>query len=413
LPIASYSVGVAVKKGKPVPSGVAALFLMAAWNPGEISNPHRFFAPHCVTCHQGAFALVQDSRCLICHGAIGNHMAAAPGRDLGPVHGRLEGTRCATCHQEHRGLNSLVIREGALCIDCHRSLAATAPGAGLRNVSDFPVGHPQFRISLVRDAATRSLARAALGIDPKPVDHPNLVFSHSAHLVPAGFPALGYKPMSCADCHVAEPGGEGFLPITYKGQCRSCHALKFDVDLPWKEVPHGDDEGVRSAVADFYAGIALKGNIPELNGPAVRRRLPGAGAAAPNAPASEPRAWAEQKTKDALRIIFDPKRGCYYCHLADPARGKFRIARVLLLPRFLVPARFDHAQHRSVGCSRCHEARRSTASGDVLVPGIEKCVTCHGAEAAATNVQTTCLSCHVFHRRELGPMHPIAARGKQ
>ena len=228
LPIASYSVGIAVKKGKPVPSGVAALFLMAAWNPGEISNPHRFFAPHCATCHQGAFALVQDSRCLICHGSIGNHMASTPGRNLGPVHRRLDATRCATCHQEHRGLNSLVIREGALCFDCHGSLAAVAPNAGIHDVSGFPGGHPQFRVTLVRDAATLSFARAELGIDPKPVDHPNLVFSHAAHLVPEGFPALGYKPMSCADCHAAEPGGEGFLPITYQRQCRRCHALKFE-----------------------------------------------------------------------------------------------------------------------------------------------------------------------------------------
>jgi hypothetical protein len=79
--------------------------------------------------------------------------------------------------------------------------------------------------------------------------------------------------------------------------------------------------------------------------------------------------------------------------------------------RFLVPAHFNHAKHSSVGCSRCHDARHATSSGDVLVPGIDRCVACHGAEAAASQVQTTCLSCHRFHRRELGPMRKIVATG--
>jgi hypothetical protein len=85
---------------------------------------------------------------------------------------------------------------------------------------------------------------------------------------------------------------------------------------------------------------------------------------------------------------------------------------VLMRARFLVPAHFDHAKHASVGCSHCHDARHASSSGDVLIPGIEKCITCHGAETAESSVQTTCLSCHVFHRPELGPMRKIVAEEK-
>ena len=310
-----------------------------------------------------------------------------------------------------------MIREGALCVDCHRTLAGMAPGSGARDVRGFPDGHPQFRVTLVRDAATRSFERVDLGPGARPTDHPGLVFSHAAHLVPAGFPALGYKPLSCGDCHRPEPGGEGFFTITYKGQCQRCHALTFDAQLPWRTVPHGDDALVRTAVEGFYATIALTSGIPggvpaNRQRPEIERRVPATPAAPADAQTADPRRWVEQKTNAALEIIFDPKRGCFYCHLADPARGPFRTAPVLMRARFLLPARFNHAKHAAVGCAGCHDARQSASSGDVLIPGIQKCVACHGGENAAFRAQTTCVSCHVFHRRELGPMRQIPSGGE-
>jgi hypothetical protein len=311
-------------------------------------------------------------------------------------------------------LQSLVIREGAFCIDCHRSLAETMPNARLRDVRGFPGGHPQFRATLVRDAAARSFERASLGSDPKPVDHPNLVFSHAAHLVPEGFPALGYKPMVCADCHVPEPGGEGFLAITYNGKCQHCHALKFDAELPWKEVPHGDDARVEAEVEGFYASIALKEGGPagDVPAPQIERRLPDS-ASTPPSDAPGRRAWVRQKSVQALGLIFDEKRGCFYCHVPDRARGQFKVSPVLMLTRFLRPARFDHAQHTPLECSDCHDALHSPSSSDVLVPGIERCITCHGAETASFKAQSTCTSCHVFHRQEFGPMRQIVAVEKK
>jgi predicted CXXCH cytochrome family protein len=409
-PIAVYSLRPASKPGAAAPAAGGSTLLGIAWNPGELSNPHRYFAQQCATCHESSFTRVKDSACLTCHASTGNHINAAVG-DLAPANRDLQRTRCAECHEEHRGLRSLVIREGALCVQCHRSLAQAAPKAELRDVRGFPQGHPQFRVSVVTDAAKRSTTRVILDGDPKPIDHPNLTFSHAAHIVPAGFPALGYKPMACADCHLSEPGGEGFLPITYKGQCQHCHALKFDAELPWQEVPHGDDARVEAEIEGFYASIAVERGVPAPSPPEIERRVPGN--AAP--PASEPpsrRAWVRQQTAQALRIVFDEKRGCFYCHNSDPARGEFRVAPVMLLTRFLAPARFNHAKHAPIDCGECHDARHSQASSDVLIPGLERCVTCHGAETASFSVQSTCTLCHIFHRKELGPMRQIAQTEK-
>jgi predicted CXXCH cytochrome family protein len=413
VPIALYSTREGVKPNTYVPADGGSSLLGIAWNPGEISNPHRYFAQNCAACHENAFAAVKDSACLSCHSKIGNHIGSAIEGDALPVRRLLDKTRCAECHEEHRGLRGLVIREGALCIGCHRSLAESLPNAGLRDVHGFPEGHPQFRVTLVADAATGRLQKADLGADPKPADHPNLVFSHAAHLVPEGFPILGYKPMVCADCHVSEPSGQGFLAITYKGQCHDCHTQKFDAALPRKEVPHGDDERVITEVESFYASIALKEGGPGGGTPApeIERRLPGTLSPPPSDPAGR-RAWVRQQTTRALGIIFDEKRGCFYCHVPDSARGPFRVAPVMMLTRFQAPARFDHAKHAPIECDHCHDARHSQASGDVLVPGIAMCVTCHGAETASFKAQSTCTSCHIFHRQELGPMHQVMAGEK-
>jgi predicted CXXCH cytochrome family protein len=411
VPVVLYTRGSGVTETASTPAAGGSTFLGIAWNPGELSNPHRYFAQHCATCHESSFTRVNDSACLTCHTAIGSHIEAAAVGDFATAHRDLQGTRCAECHEEHRGLRSLVIREGALCVQCHRSLAEAAPKAEIRDVRGFPDGHPQFRVTLVADAAKGITRRVMLDSDPKPVDRPNLTFSHAAHLLPEGFPALGYKPTACADCHISEPGGEGFLPITYKGQCQHCHALKFDAELSWQEVPHGDDARVEAEIEGYYASIAVERGVPSPSAPEIERRLPGSTAPAESEPPGR-RAWVRQQTARALGIVFDEKRGCYYCHTPDPARGQFRVAPVMLLTRFLAPARFDHAKHAPIDCGDCHDARHSEASSDVLIPGLERCTACHGAETASFNVQSTCTLCHVFHRKELGPMRQIAERAK-
>ncbi|HEX3954196.1 MAG TPA: cytochrome c3 family protein, partial [Stellaceae bacterium] len=301
----------------------------------------------------------------------------------------------------------------------------------------FPSGHPQFRPTVVANSTGPVLARIAVDATPPPVDHPGIKFSHAAHLVADGFPALGYQPMACADCHVAEPSGQGFQPITYKQQCAGCHALDFDrQDLPWPSarVPHGDDVGVAAAVWNFYAGKALQGGITEAPAPAVVRRAPGVPAQmASDTAGGDARQWVADKTEAALRtIVFDQKRGCAYCHYGAGPGGEFDVsslvpmgagppgpapgrivAPVALRTRFLPHARFDHAKHAAMDCEQCHTARTAEALGQMLIPGIANCAKCHGADDAALHAQSTCITCHNFHSGALGQMRSTAASAAQ
>ena len=403
LPIAVYPFGNVITSSKQVPSTSFVTYINLSWNAGDISNPHRFFAQDCGTCHRAAFSSVPDAACLSCHANIGNHLEV--GAELGRTRHDLEGTRCAECHEEHRGVHALVIRAEALCVDCHANLTDTAPKAGIENVSSFPAGHPQFRATVVADAAVPRFARVPLDAKAPPQDRSNLVFSHAAHLIETGFlTPQGHKVMVCADCHVPEPSGQGFQPITFEGQCHSCHDLKFDADLPWREVPHGDAAGVVAAVQDFYARMALEGGVQDPDAPAFVRRPVGT----PETPTETERrdalSWAQARAKDAMGIIFDPKRGCSYCHVTGQSGGNFTVAPVVLRTRFLPEARFDHAKHQALDCGDCHDSRHSEKSADVLVPGIEECVSCHGSERATLKAQSTCTSCHIFHRPEFGKM---------
>jgi predicted CXXCH cytochrome family protein len=411
VPMVVYPFGHVVSSSKEVPPVRMVNFVNMSWNAGAISNPHRFFAQDCATCHRSAFTSVADSACLSCHTNIGSHFEAAA--DLGSARTDLAATRCAECHEEHRGARNLVIRAEALCVDCHGALDKSAPNAGIRNVGGYPGGHPQFRATVVADAAKPLLARVELGTNPPPEDHSNLKFSHAAHLVEKGFlTPNGQKIMGCADCHVLEPSGQGFRPISFEGQCHSCHDLKFDADLPWREVPHGDAAAVKNAVMDFYARMALEGGVQDPDAPALVRRAVGTPVPAPEPTPTERRdalAWAAQRTNDAMGIIFDDKRGCAYCHTVGRADGNFTVAAVMMRDRFLPEAKFDHGKHRALDCGDCHDAKHSEKSSDVLVPGIENCVACHGPERASLKTQSTCTSCHVFHRQEFGPMKTASA----
>src|SRR6516165_10257676 len=81
-PIVVYSLGSGKAPKTSIPAEDGSTFLGIAWNPGELSNPHRYFAQHCATCHENSFTSVKDSACLTCHAGIGNHIEAEELGDL-------------------------------------------------------------------------------------------------------------------------------------------------------------------------------------------------------------------------------------------------------------------------------------------------------------------------------------------
>ena len=183
-------------------------------------------------------------------------------------------------------------------------------------------------------------------------------------------------------------------------------------DRPWVQLTFVDVFGAPCSMLlpSNRWDEAVDRGVPSPPTPEIERRVPGT--AALQTEPSGRREWVRQQTGRALEVVFDEKRGCFYCHVPDPARGQFRVAPVMLLTRFLAPARFDHAKHRPVDCGYCHGTVDSHTSSDVLIPGIERCVACHGGETTSLNVQSTCITCHVFHREEFGPIRQVSAVAK-
>ena len=413
VPIVVFSSGMLHSWHKDTPNATLPSLVGLSWNPGSFSNAHRFFAADCATCHQGAFAGIADSTCLSCHANVGAH--SPHGIALASVGDKLASLRCADCHTEHRGLEGSVISKASFCLDCHKDLKEAAPATGMEDVGGFPSGHPQFRATLVADAAQNKTVRVQLGGTPPAIDRPGLKFEHKVHMDTANYPLLvqaGRAVKGCADCHVAEPSGQGFQPITYKNQCQSCHQLTFDsVALPWQDakVPHGDDTGAIASVWNYYAGRALQDGASTSS--------------------ADTQTQVSTKAAAALRVVFDEKRGCALCHysaggngawdtdkiLADALPPKGNPARVVApvkLPvRFLPNAVFDHASHRGQACENCHTVAAAVSNGTerLMVPNLDNCTQCHGSENASFQAQSTCITCHVFHHSEFGLMRPSAA----
>ena len=384
-----------------------------SWNAGELSDPHKSFADNCQACHDKPFVMVRDEACLTCHSGIQHHA------DPKVVQvAALDQTRCGSCHQEHNGPHGAIVRAESQCTDCHSNIKSVAPNTELSNVGPFGAGHPQFKVSVVADAAAKKIVRVSLDSDLRPVDKPNLKFPHKDHLLPTGWPKTMEK-LTCASCHVPDSGGIGMMPISFEKHCASCHGetLKFDAAHPDVKVPHGDPAAAARTVADHYARVALEGTgANEPDAPEVVRRRPGR-------PLTEPErlealAWAKAKAAEMTRFVFDDKRGCGTCHTVENDGTAWRTQPVLLQASFMPKADFTHAKHTTTPCGDCHAAETSVSSSDLLLPKIESCQNCHGSENASAKVPSTCISCHDFHRHDLGPMRPrtalpITAQNKQ
>ena len=214
-PIFAFTSGLLTPWNRGSPGLAAPTLIGLSWNAGEFSDSHRFFAANCATCHEAKFSRVADAACLNCHQKIGNHIEA--GAKVGAVGERIASSRCIDCHSEHRGQPGIIFRAASLCLDCHRDLDKTAPDAGVAAVGGYPDGHPQFRATLVADAAKKQHARVALGSSPAPADHPGIKFSHAAHLLPRRLPEArlqgnAVQRLSCRRAGRARPGSRS--PIT-------------------------------------------------------------------------------------------------------------------------------------------------------------------------------------------------------
>lgn len=365
------------------------------WLAGPVHSGHAAISADCQACHVKAFERVPDAACIECH-EVARHVA-------GERHAVLGERRCASCHLEHHEPPQLVRRHQDLCADCHGDLPDDVM---LEAATDFLLDHPAFKVSLLQprrtpDGAEEWALQHLLLSDAQSADRSNLKFSHAAHLDVAGIVTPdGRRVIECAECHQPEPGGARMRPISMDQHCAACHSLSYDPDDPRRTVQHGDPEGVLQTLIEYYSARLL-GDDPDASEQRIRR--PGRALTR----ADRDRAAAEARVQ-ALRVAEDlfERRACVNCHEVTRTRDAnlpWSVLPVKLTTRFFPHSNFTHAAHgtTATACESCHEAARSEASSDVLIPTIETCRDCHGSAVArrnkASQTPSTCIMCHSFH----------------
>lgn len=385
-----------------------------SWSSGPLANVHHTpeIGRDCNSCHLQLFERAPDRGCLDCHGDVSGHVD----RESVSVP-ELDATRCAACHAEHNEPPALVRDESGLCVDCHRTpevKATLTGGGGLPHpVMGFSgSSHPEFRLALLRqtrqdgDWERERVPYSEQG----PEEASNLKFPHDVHLNPEKVTSLRTgRPLDCASCHQLRDDGEHFVPITMENACQDCHSLSFDDDFPRKQLPHGDVQAAIVALEEHYI---RKVADPDLRGDGGQRgrRRPGRLESGQRCEGSALECGRQFARQEAVSQF--GRSGCVTCHevAEDPARPmqeRWQVREVRLTDDWYPFGRFDHVKHLTgsrsqrqgeAACLGCHAAQVSDASTDILIPGRENCLQCHGEERGhATTVKLSCRGCHDFH----------------
>jgi len=401
------------------------------WSAGPLSPAHEHAAGRsCGTCHQKFFADVKDEACLGCHRDTNDHVLKAH-RDLAGID---KPQRCGSCHHEHLGEQfQQVMQDDRLCVSCHASGAQRFAKLLTQNVSGFGPGglHPQFNVTFRRISPGDP--------DGKPFRQPlvtaleqsNLKFSHAQHLNPDKVTSRGGGPMSCSECHVLDADSDRFKPMTQEKTCAmGCHDLNFDVGATDRHLPHGNVLDAMLVIEDYFTRKYVDPKPQTVR--AMTRRLPDLD----RVPSSDealtpcngpPLMCARTRAKAEIENQFI-RRGCVGCHVvgdtkAEDIHERFTIERVRITERYFPVAKFSHLAHRvqegvtgDQACEKCHAARQSTRSQDLLLPDVERCLRCHLDSQRAAKmplevsmgpnplthpgrkiITTQCTSCHVYH----------------
>ncbi len=374
--------------------GEAGASLDRVWQAGPPSDSHSGFIHKCDSCHQTPFAAVRNDACLACHKQQAHHSDHPEILAQGEM---IDG-RCGSCHLEHTGRNALIARRTELCTDCHADPADRFPTAELAAVSSFDDDHPNFTLSLPA-WENGEKRHAEVAQEPGPVQEvSNLKFPHAAHMNREGVSSPdGKRVLECADCH--RPMGTTFAPIRMEEHCQSCHQLDFDPDVARRRLPHRLPEEVAAIILDHYARVALTGGVAEPEAPEAVRLLRRPGQALRADEREVAMSWAQARAAQTMEDVFS-RRVCVVCHevkRTEDAAKPWDVGKVALTASFLTGARFDHTAHRTEDCSRCHDAEKSKASTDVLVPPLANCRECHGDPGTRGRMATACVDCHGFH----------------
>ena len=416
------------------------------WNSGSLSQGHAGLAQNCQACHVRPFVPVRDESCTACHTAIHDH--ADPARmqranpnlsgfrriqqSIGAFFGQDPG-RCVDCHTEHEGPQHIPPTPQQFCADCHADIRARLADTRIGNAGDFEDAHPEFQPAvLIRWNGEQPQVRR-VALDRRPLEMSNLKFPHALHLDPRGGAAqMGRRlaarhgfgqQLECADCHVPTPDGARFQPPDMEDDCGMCHSLAFDqLGGTIRTLRHGSPEQVIGDIRSLYrAGgpqrpVALRtdrsrpGDVMQIRAAIQEARA---------------RTGIGTRADRTVRAVFSEGGACFDCHVVDqpgPGSLDYRIRPVAFPVRYLLHGWFDHRAHQivqrpgqprlegSAACLSCHRADASSSAGDLLLPDLASCRTCHGGESTSLPVPSSCAMCHDYHMDEGTPAQLLRQR---
>jgi hypothetical protein len=354
------------------------------WTSGRISGGHTYFGTECATCHQALFERVTDAACTSCHATTKHHSDNPAIRAMAG----FEELRCASCHREHDAVAGLDPPHPDICTSCHAS-PQFADFPDLAPAADFGTLHPPFRPLVMAKAGTGPGGQAVYREErrdqaPELKDQHGLIFNHALHLDPAGVRGPdGTRQLACGDCHAPDASRQGFLDLRYATHCAGCHALDANLGGTAVRLPHANEAMLRELL-DKYLSRAPA--APEPAAEPGRRRV---GESAERGSAGE---LGTEVQRTASRL-------CAKCHELQTAADGLPQARPLALRHsWLTRARFTHAEHEAMECTRCHAAAKSQVAEDLLLPALGDCRTCHAGVDSPRGVASTCIDCHRLHQ---------------
>lgn len=184
-----------------------------------------------------------------------------------------------------------------------------------------------------------------------------------------------------------------------------CHSLAFDrVNGTIRTLRHGAPDQVVADLREYYGGRVPR--WPAELSERVRRRPGAMSQIAGTMQYARAQAGAGAAATRAIRAVFSPGGACYDCHQVEappPGSLNFGIKPVAFPTRYLLNGWFDHRPHAQTECAVCHEAPKSDAASDLLIPGLDSCRTCHGGESSNSDVPSSCAMCHDYHMDEGAP----------
>lgn len=356
--------------------GSFGIYPKGMWDVGSVEPSHRSFVARCAACHQSLLHSVKDESCLACHKETMDHLENTESNKH-----LLKKIKCTQCHREHQAWQPEKTYADGVCTDCHGDLKQIKPNSITKNIHDFGMDHPEFRLSFRVGEMPSDIRRILQGTTSSKIqENSYLKFPHDQHigLVQVPWNMSDIRDIKCRDCHEENTDGLGFKPISMKLHCFECHQDQLDINLEPKgrRLPHGSVVELTNEVHDYYSGLAFKNKK--------------------NAD------WISERLHNVIKSLSNG--GCDYCHTVLPGENGnlLEITPLKLTNKWFPATKFPHSKHHASACAECHTTiEKSSQSTDLDIPDIRSCRKCHaGSSPDGIRLSTNCVSCHSFHREK-------------